>query len=42
LSGVAFTWLTPIGPLGVYFAKPFLKKTGDKTKSFEFTIGTSF
>ncbi len=41
-TGVAFTWLTPIGPLGVYFAKPFLKKTGDKTKSFEFTIGTSF
>jgi outer membrane protein insertion porin family len=27
-TGVAFTWLTPIGPLGVYFAKPFLKKTG--------------
>lgn len=40
--GVAFTWLTPVGPLGVYAAKPFLKKTGDKTKTFEFTIGTSF
>lgn len=41
-TGVAFTWLTPVGPLGVYVAKPFLKKTGDKTKTFEFTIGTSF
>ncbi|SMN14619.1 Outer membrane protein assembly factor YaeT precursor [uncultured Candidatus Thioglobus sp.] len=41
-AGVAFSWLTPIGPLGIYFAKPFLKKAGDKTKTFEFTIGTSF
>ncbi|BAS67891.1 outer membrane protein assembly factor BamA [Bathymodiolus septemdierum thioautotrophic gill symbiont] len=40
--GAAFTWLTPVGPLGVYVAKPILKKTGDKTKTFEFTIGTSF
>jgi outer membrane protein insertion porin family len=41
-AGLAFTWLTPVGPLGVYAAKPFLKKTGDETKTFEFTIGTSF
>ncbi len=41
-TGVAFTWLTPIGPLGMYVAKPFVKKTDDKTKTFEFTIGTSF
>lgn len=40
--GVAFTWLTPIGPLGAYIAKPLLKKPGDKTKTFELTIGTSF
>lgn len=40
--GVAFSWLTPIGPLGVYVAQPLLKKEGDKTKTFEFTIGTSF
>jgi outer membrane protein insertion porin family len=41
-AGIAFTWLTPIGPLGLYAAEPFLKQEGDKTKSFEFTIGTSF
>ena len=41
-AGVAFSWLTPVGPLGVYIAKPFIKKAGDKTKTFEFTIGTNF
>ncbi len=41
-AGVGFVWLTPVGPLGAYAAKPIVKKTGDKTKTFEFTIGTSF
>ena len=40
--GVGFVWLTPVGPLGAYAAQPFIKKTGDKTNTFEFTIGTSF
>ncbi len=41
-TGVAFSWLTPVGPLGIYAATPLLKKSGDKTKSVEFTLGTSF
>lgn len=41
-AGVAFTWLTPLGPLGIYTARPLLKKTNDKVKNFEFTIGTPF
>ena len=41
-TGVAFSWLTPIGPLGIYAAKPLIKKTGDDTKTFEFTLGTTF
>jgi outer membrane protein insertion porin family len=41
-TGVAFSWLTPIGPLGIYAAKPLVKKSGDKTKTIEFTLGTSF
>ena len=41
-TGVAFSWLTPIGPLGIYAAKPLVKKSGDKLKSIEFTLGTSF
>ncbi|SMN16894.1 Outer membrane protein assembly factor YaeT precursor [uncultured Candidatus Thioglobus sp.] len=41
-TGVAFSWLTPVGPLGIYAAKPLIKKTNDKTKTIEFTLGTSF
>jgi len=41
-TGVAFLWLTPIGPLGIYAAKPLLKKSNDKTKTVEFTLGTNF
>jgi outer membrane protein insertion porin family len=41
-TGVAFSWLTPIGPLGVYVAKPLIKKSNDETTTFEFTIGSTF
>jgi outer membrane protein insertion porin family len=41
-TGVAFSWLTPVGPLGIYAATPLIEKSGDKTKSVEFTLGTSF
>ncbi|MDC9726823.1 MAG: BamA/TamA family outer membrane protein, partial [Candidatus Thioglobus sp.] len=41
-TGVAFSWLTPVGPLGIYAATPLIKKTDDKTKTVEFTLGTSF
>lgn len=41
-TGVAFSWLTPIGPLGIYAAKPLVKKSGDNTKTIQFTLGTSF
>jgi outer membrane protein insertion porin family len=41
-TGLAFLWLTPVGPLGVYAAKPLLKKSSDKVKTVEFTLGTSF
>ncbi|SMN00048.1 Outer membrane protein assembly factor YaeT precursor [uncultured Candidatus Thioglobus sp.] len=41
-AGVAFSWLTPVGPLGFYAATPLIKKAGDKIKTFEFTLGTTF
>jgi outer membrane protein insertion porin family len=41
-TGVAFSWLTPVGPLGIYAAKPLIKKSADQTKTIEFTLGTSF
>ncbi|RUM83969.1 MAG: outer membrane protein assembly factor BamA [Candidatus Thioglobus sp.] len=41
-TGVAFSWLTPVGPLGIYAATPLVKKSADKTKTIEFTLGTNF
>ncbi|SMN02562.1 Outer membrane protein assembly factor YaeT precursor [uncultured Candidatus Thioglobus sp.] len=41
-AGVAFSWLTPVGPLGFYVATPLIKKEGDEIKTFEFTLGTTF
>ncbi len=41
-AGVAFSWLTPVGPLGIYAAKPLVEKATDQTKTIEFTLGTSF
>ena len=40
-AGISVTYLSPFGPLTFYVAKPF-GKTGDDTKSFDFTIGTGF
>jgi len=41
-SGVALSWLTPIGPIGIHYALPVIKKNGDATSSFQFELGTSF
>jgi len=41
-TGVAASWLTPIGPIGIYFAKPLIKKDGDNTETFSFELGTTF
>jgi len=41
-SGLALNWLTPIGPIGIHYALPIIKKNGDATSSFQFELGTSF
>ena len=41
-TGIAFTWLTPIGPIGVNAAAPLIKKTNDNISNFNFTLGSSF
>jgi len=41
-TGIQFTWLTPIGPIGIHYALPFIKKSGDSTESFRFDLGASF
>ena len=40
--GVALDWTSPIGPLNFTLAYPISKKTGDKTESFRFNLGTTF
>ncbi len=41
-TGVGISWISPVGPLRLAFAKPIRKFTGDKIQSVQFQIGTSF
>ncbi|TJZ76154.1 outer membrane protein assembly factor BamA [Chitiniphilus eburneus] len=41
-AGVAFTWISPIGPIKLSYAKPFNAKDEDKTESFQFQLGNVF
>jgi len=41
-AGIQFSWLTPIGPIGVVYAQPLVKKSTDKTQSFAFELGATF
>ncbi|MFM2075445.1 MAG: outer membrane protein assembly factor BamA [Pseudomonadota bacterium] len=40
--GIGLSWISPVGPLRFAWAKPILKKEGDRLQSFQFQIGTSF
>jgi len=40
--GAALEWISPVGPIQLIFAEPLDDKAGDKTSSFEFTLGQSF
>ncbi|WP_267524477.1 outer membrane protein assembly factor BamA [Campylobacter sp. MG1] len=40
--GLSLDWTTPMGPLNFVFSKPLNKKDGDKTNTFEFSIGSTF
>lgn len=41
-AGVGIEWITPIGPLQLFYAQALDDKLGDDTSSFEFTIGRRF
>ena len=40
--GTSLDFLTPIGPISLSYASPIEKNNSDKTREFNFTIGTSF
>jgi outer membrane protein insertion porin family len=40
--GVGISWISPVGPLRLAFAKPITKFDGDKIQNMQFQIGTSF
>jgi outer membrane protein insertion porin family len=40
--GLALDWMSPIGPMNFTLAHPITKKTGDKTETFRFNLGTTF
>ena len=41
-TGLALSWLTPVGPIGIHLSQPILKKSGDSLETFSFQLGTSF
>ena len=41
-TGAAIEWFSPMGPIQLIFAYPLMKKEGDRTSNFEFTMGQRF
>ncbi|MFM1907964.1 MAG: hypothetical protein RLZZ591_1641 [Pseudomonadota bacterium] len=41
-AGVGISWISPVGPLRLAFARPLRKFDGDKIQNLQFQIGTSF
>lgn len=41
-AGAGIEWITPIGPLQLFYAQALDDQPGDDTSSFEFTIGRRF
>jgi outer membrane protein insertion porin family len=41
-AGVGISWISPVGPLRIAYAKPIRKKPEDKPQTIQFQIGTAF
>ena len=40
--GAGIEWFSPVGPVQLVFAQPIGEKEGDKTSTFEFSMGQRF
>ena len=40
--GTSLDFITPVGPISLSYATPIEKNTTDRTRQFNFIIGTSF
>ena len=40
--GLGLEWFSPVGPIQLMFARPIGQQPGDKTSTFEFTMGQRF
>lgn len=41
-TGFNLEWISPMGPILLIFSKPLMEEGGDRTASFEFTMGRQF
>lgn len=41
-TGVGISWISPVGPLRIAYARALRKQAGDKLQSIQFQIGTTF
>jgi outer membrane protein insertion porin family len=41
-AGIAFVWLSPVGPLTLSYAKPIDYQDGDSLQEFQFNVGAGF
>jgi outer membrane protein insertion porin family len=41
-SGLGISWISPVGPLKLSYAKPLNAKYGDRLERFQFQMGTGF
>jgi outer membrane protein insertion porin family len=41
-AGIGLSWISPVGPLKLSYAKPLNSKPGDRLERFQFQMGTGF
>jgi len=41
-TGLGLQWLSPVGPLSLYFSKAIQEQPFDRTQTFQFSLGQSF